>query len=329
MQRRAFRWVLVCCVIATLGAAAGAAERSPAAADPAQAAPELAVQGEYAGKIQDAGETIEYGVQIIALGDGKFQAVGYHGGLPGAGWDGSERIRVDGQMKDGAAVFQAEGVTAAARDGKLTIAGADGTLIGTLSRIERKSPTLGAKPPEGAIVLFDGTSVENFPGAKMTDDGLLIEGATSKQKFQSFTLHVEFRTPFMPAARGQGRGNSGVYAQGRYEVQVLDSFGLEGKNNEAGGIYGISDPKVNMCFPPLAWQTYDIDFTAAEYRDGQKVRNARMTVRHNGVLVQDDVEVPRATTAAPVGEGPEPGPLFLQNHGNPVRYRNIWVVEKE
>jgi hypothetical protein len=162
----------------------------------------------------------------------------------------------------------------------------------------------------------------------MTEDGLLMEGVTSKQLFQGFTLHVEFRTPFMPQARGQGRGNSGFYAQGRYEVQILDSFGLKGENNECGGIYGIARPKVNACLPPLAWQTYDVEFTAAEYQNGQKTKPARMTVRHNGVLIHEGVELPKATTAAPVKEGPEPGPIYLQNHGNPVRFRNIWLVEK-
>ncbi|MDZ4684595.1 MAG: DUF1080 domain-containing protein, partial [Planctomycetaceae bacterium] len=134
---------------------------------------------------------------------------------------------------------------------------------------------------------------------------------------------------FMPTPSGQQRPNSGGYLQGRYEVQILDSFGLEGKNNEAGGIYEISDPKLNMCLPPLAWQTFDIDFTAAKYdADGKKTADARITVRHNGVVVQKDVALPRGTRAAPVKEGPEPGPLYLQDHGNPIRFRNIWVVEK-
>jgi hypothetical protein len=91
----------------------------------------------------------------------------------------------------------------------------------------------------------------------------------------------------------------------------------------------VKDPAVNMCFPPLVWQTYDIDYTAAEHdASGKKLKNARMTVRHNGVVVHDNVELPHATTAAPVAEGAEKGPLYLQDHGNPVRFRNIWLVEK-
>lgn len=111
-------------------------------------------------------------------------------------------------------------------------------------------------------------------------------------------------------------------------MQILDSFGLQGRDNECGGLYGVAAPAVNMCFPPLSWQTYDVDFTAAQWHEGKMVSRPRITVRHNGVLVHDDVELPHATTAAPVREGPEKGPVFLQNHGNPVRFRNIWVVEK-
>jgi hypothetical protein len=322
-------WVFVLTIVAALCAAAVAAEKKRAYTDPAEAGPDFAVQGEYVGKIQGDQGPLAIGAQIIALGDGKFRGVGYRGGLPGAGWDGSEKMIVEGQTKDGKTVFAepdapGEGILA---DGVITIKD-KGKVLGKLEKVHRKSPTLGAKPPEGAVVLFDGTSAESFKGGRMTDDGLLMEGATSKQEFQSFTMHLEFRTPFMPHARGQGRGNSGFYAQGRYEVQILDSFGLEGKHNECGGIYSVGDPDVNMCLPPLAWQTYDVDFTAAEYQDGKKVKNARMTVRHNGVLVHENVEVPHATTAAPVKEGPEPGPIFLQNHGNPVRFRNIWVVPK-
>jgi hypothetical protein len=150
----------------------------------------------------------------------------------------------------------------------------------------------------------------------------------SKRTFGDHFLHIEFRTPFMPASRGQARGNSGVYVQGRYEVQVLDSFGLEGKDNECGGIYRLAAPRVNMCFPPLAWQTYDIDFVAARYdAAGKKVANARITVKHNGVTIHDNLELPSATPGYKP-EGPEKLGLFLQNHGNPVVFRNIWVIER-
>jgi hypothetical protein len=112
-------------------------------------------------------------------------------------------------------------------------------------------------------------------------------------------------------------------------VQILDSFGLQGKNNECGGIYTVKAPDVNMCLPPLSWQTYDVEFTAARFdSDGKKTANARMTVKHNGVVIHNDVEVPIATRAAPVKEGPAAGPLYIQNHGNPLRFRNIWLVEK-
>ncbi|MEI8019113.1 MAG: DUF1080 domain-containing protein, partial [Schlesneria sp.] len=168
-----------------------------------------------------------------------------------------------------------------------------------------------------------------FEGGKLDGD-MLVQGVTSKQKFQSYSMHLEFMLSYMPNERGQGRANSGCYAQGRYEVQILDSFGLTGENNECGGIYSIKKPDVNMCFPPLTWQTYDIDFTAAKYdASRKKTADARITVKHNGVVIHDNVALPKATTAAPVAEGPEPGPIYLQDHGNPIRFRNIWVEEKK
>lgn len=263
----------------------------------------LAVQGEYAAP--------GLGLQVVAVGNDEFEFALYAGGLPGAGWDRSPPQRADGDAD--------------------TIA----TLVASrkLTRVERRSPTLGAKPPAGAVVLFDGSaaSLANWQtGAQRTDDGLLQPGATTKQTFRDYTLHAEFQTPFRPAASGQARGNSGIYHQGRYETQILDSFGLEGKNNEAGGIYEVRDPDLNMCFPPLRWQTYDVDFTAARFDDGgKKIADAKLTVRLNGVVVQRDVRVPRATRAAPLPESPEPGPIYLQDHGNPVRFRNIWLVPRD
>lgn len=293
--------------------------------------PDFKVQGEYAGKINvpDEDEGFKLGVQVIALGEGKFRAVAHTGGLPGDGWDRADKQEAEGERKDGAVVFDGEQAHGEIKDGVLRIVSPTGDVLAELPKVERKSSTLGATPPPGAIVLFDGHGAEQFSPGKLTADGLLAAGATSKRKFQSCQLHVEFLLPFMPSARGQGRANSGCYLQSRYEVQMLDSFGLKGENNECGGIYSIKAPDVNMCYPPLAWQTYDVDYTAARYEDGKKVKNAMMTVKHNGVLVHNNVELPHMTTAAPLPEGATPGPIHLQDHGNPVRYRNIWLVEKK
>jgi hypothetical protein len=268
----------------------------------AQQDPDFAVQGEYTGE--------KVGVQVVAQGDGKFRVVQYPGGLPGAGWEGKEK---EVQELDTQAVLN---------------------LIAELplTRVERHSPTLGQAPPEGAVVLFDGTT-ETLqqhwkPGAKITDDGLQQQGATSIDEHQDFTVHLEFRLPYMPSARGQGRGNSGYYLQGRYEIQMLDSFGLEGENNECGGIYSVSKPDVNMCMPPLAWQTYDVEFTAARFENGQKVKDPHAKVWHNGVVIHDR-DIPKLTPAGPLNKEEDmPGPVYLQDHGNPVRYRNIWVVAR-
>ncbi len=317
--------LLPAALIAIAACAADPANKAIVATSTAEAGPDYLVQGEYAGSL-DGHAT---GLQVIALGNGTFKAVLFDGGLPGAGGIAASRREIEGATRDGATVFKNDTLSVTLKDAKATVVlSGDTARQGTLIRTERKSPTLGEKPPAGAIILFDGSSADQFQGGRMTQDGLLMEGTTSIKKFGSHRLHIEFMTPYMPSARGQGRGNSGVYYQGRYETQVLDSFGLLGKNNETGGVYSIKDPSVNMCLPPLVWQTYDTEFTAAKYdAEGKKVKNARLTTRLNGVVVQDDTELPNGTTAAPVKEGPDPGPLHLQNHGNPVRFRNIWVVE--
>jgi hypothetical protein len=154
-------------------------------------------------------------------------------------------------------------------------------------------------------------------------------GMLTRHKFTNFTLHIEFRLPFMPNSNGQGRGNSGVYLQGRYEVQVLDSYGLKGKDNECGGIYKVGAPAVNMCAPPMQWQSYDIDFTAPTFNSiGEKIADARATVNHNGVIIHDNIAIPKPTGGAINMNTGKPGPILLQDHGNPVQYRNIWILEK-
>ena len=298
--------------------------------DPAAAPIDFKIQGEYLGKVQMDMPT-PFGVQIVALGGGKFLAVGYFGGLPGEEWRQAS-VEAEGRLEGEIVEFpdpQGEG-KGIWKNGELIIQNSAGEEIGRLAKIERKSPTLGQKPPEGAIVLFDGTSLDEWEKGRMTPDGLLMEGAVSKRRFRDFFIHIEFCTPFQPYARGQARGNSGFYAQGRYEVQILDSFGLLPQKNDCGAIYGVAAPRVNMCLPPLSWQTYDIEFRAARFdENGKKIENARMTVRHNGVLIHDNVEIPGPTRAAVIAtESPEPGPVYLQDHGNPVRFRNIWVLER-
>lgn len=291
--------------------------------------PDFAIQGEYVGELGDQDGKQVWGLQIIALGDGKFHAVAFRGGLPGEGWDNSDKVEVDGSASGGAATFKGEKGTAIVSDGVAKITNPEGKSLGDLKKVERKSPTIGKKPPEGAVVLFDGKNGDAFTDPKKFVDGLMSQGITSKQKFQDFSLHMEFLLSYMPAARGQGRANSGCYMQGRYEVQILDSFGLSGEHNECGGIYTINKPVVNMCLPPLQWQTYDVDYTAAKFDADKKTANAKITVRHNGVVIHENVELPKATTASPLQEGPEPGPIYLQDHGNPIRFRNIWLAEKK
>jgi len=191
--------------------------------------------------------------------------------------------------------------------------------------------------PKNAVTLFDGSDFSAWQregggqiGWKLADDTMQIVPKTgsivTKKPVKDFVLHLEFKIPQLPAnVKGQGRGNSGVYIQQRYEVQILDSYGLEPKNNECAGIYTFKSPDKNVCKKPGQWQTYDMRFQAARFEGQKKVQNARITVYHNGVLVHDDVEVPNKTGAGKP-EGPEPRPIRLQDHGNAVTFRNIWIV---
>ena len=303
--------------------------KGPAYTDPDKADADFAFQGEYVGTVKSDDGDRKIGVQIIALGNGKFRAVAYPGGLPGDGWTKEEKHSVEGERQGDTVFFKKDEISSTVKDGVIKVVGPDGNAIVEFNKISRSSPTLGAKPPEGAVVLFDGKNADAFEGGKV-EEGLLVAGCTSKQKFGSHKVHIEFLLPYQPEDQGQARANSGIYLQGRYEVQMLDSFGLDGKQNECGGLYSVKDPDENMCLPPLSWQTYDIEYAAAKYDDAGKVTSPpKITVSHNGVVIHKEVELPpdRGTTAAPVAPGKEPGPLYLQDHGNPVRYRNIWVVE--
>ena len=313
-------------VVLTLAGMPGlkAKDASPATSDPSKVDADYALQGEYEGSSGDE----KLGVQVIARGGGKFEAVACKGGLPGSGWNKEKpRERIQAELVDGKVKFVAsKGHVGWLADGKILVQDPEGKDVGSLQRVIRKSPTLGKKAPEGAVVVFDGTSTDGFKEGKM-EGKLLTQGALSKEAFGDHSIHIEFRLPYMPAARGQGRGNSGIYVQGRYETQMLDSFGLTGKDNECGGLYKASVPSENMCYPPLTWQTYDIDFTAAKFEGGKKINNANITVKHNGVMIHDKVELSAPTPGGKLKTEDGPGPIYLQNHGNPVRYRNIWVVK--
>jgi len=289
--------------------------------DPDKAGPEFLIQGEYEGLLgQD-----RLAAQVVAEGKGQFIVYLLSGGLPGAGWDGKPRLRIKANLVDGTATFEGSGWNCTIAGGKLAGKNGAGQAF-QLMRVLRKSPTEGARPPEGALVLFDGTGSDEWSGGKMVEDRLLGPGGTTKKSFRDFKLHVEFRLPFKPAGKGQNRGNSGVYLQRRYEIQILDSFGLDLKNNHCGAIYEHTAPAVQMCLPPLSWQTFDIDFQAARFdAAGKKVRNAVITVVHNGVKVHDKVEVNRPTGHG-LKEEDTPKQINLQNHGNPVYFRNIWLV---
>jgi hypothetical protein len=220
-----------------------------------------------------------------------------------------------------------------------------------VAKPEDKEDVKPVPAPKGAVVLFDGKNLDGWlkadgktPAAWKLVGGAMQSGGgniITKEKFDGhFKLHVEFRVPYMPKATGQARGNSGVYLQGRYEVQVLDSYGLDSKDDDCGAIYKVSKPKVNACKAPTVWQSYDIEFTAPKCEDGKITQPARVTVYHNGVKIQDDVPLvhknkdgkdePVTNTTAGLGGDPcKPGPIMLQDHGNPVQFRNVWLLQEK
>ena len=317
-----------------------------------------AYMGDWQGRWQtkDASDSGSLVAQVMSLGKGAYRVNLIE--------EFDQRIppiaALEGQLKEGKLSFSGNTnyqnfdleIQAAIEANKFTGTfkgkDADGQQVsGTfgLEKTVRLSSSLGEKPPRGAIVLFDGKNFDQWEriggeaGKKEVRWKLLPDGAmevasgggsiVTKRKFKDFELHIEFRTPFMPDARGQGRGNSGVYLQNRYEIQVLDSYGLEGRDNECGGIYTVAAPLVNMCAPPMQWQTYDVTFRAPRFdKEGKKLSDASLTVLHNGVTIHNKVKIPNPTGGALDSKVAEPGGIYLQDHGNPGQFRNIWLVEQ-
>ena len=198
-------------------------------------------------------------------------------------------------------------------------------------------------PPADAVVLFDGKDLSEFsaeaggPAKWKVEDGVLTvapgaRGIVSKRAFGDVQVHLEWAAPSPATGHSQGRGNSGIHLMGRYEVQILDSYRAETyADGQAAAIYGQYPPLVNACRPPGEWQSYEIFFRAPRFTARGKLREAaRITVVHNGILVQDNVELLGPTIwlhYQPYASHPEKLPFSLQEHGHPVRYRNIWVRE--
>jgi hypothetical protein len=200
-----------------------------------------------------------------------------------------------------------------------------------------KQDVQATRPPQGATVLFDGTAASLKQNWEKQDGGgeptwriqpggaALATGGSivTKEKFdRPIRLHVEFRTP------EAGHGNSGVYLQGRYEVQIYNSYGVaKPELVDCGSIYDVAPPKQNASKPPAVWQSFDIDFYPPRFEGEKKVAPARMTVLHNGVKIHDNQPITVDNTTAGMGGDPNtPGPIMLQDHGDPVQFRNVWVV---
>lgn len=187
--------------------------------------------------------------------------------------------------------------------------------------------------PADALILFDGTNTNHWTQPWKIEDGAMVvtpkTGSNStKESFGSFQLHLEFATPNPAKGQGQGRGNSGVIIAGRYEIQVLDSYEAETyADGQCAALYGQFPPLVNASRKPGEWQTYDIFFTAPKFEADKLVSPAFVTVIHNGVLVHNNREIlwPVAHKNTNQYKAHGPAPLQLQDHGNPVRYRNIWI----
>lgn len=282
-------------------------------------------------------------VQVVALGKDLYSARFPFGG-------GAPRVGIVGKRKDATTALAGTVNLGASMGGEYEVTAeiASGAIMGRFSakgktsafeakKVEKKSPSLGAKPPEGATVLFDGTNEDEWQRVPLKWN--LVEGGAMEvcgsnlatiKEFGDLRMHLEFRTPLMPNAREQGRGNSGVYIQGRYEIQVLDSFGDEPADNLCGGVYKVAKPIADACLPPLQWQTYDVTFSAPQFdASGKKTKDAVVTVLQNGIPIHQDLVLKDVTPGGVSDKEAAAGPIMLQDHGNAVRYRNIWVVTKK
>ncbi|RPF80929.1 MAG: DUF1080 domain-containing protein [Verrucomicrobia bacterium TMED71] len=262
------------------------------------------------------------------------------------------KVKTEAVWKNGKMTFDQNGYS-----GKITNDSFTGNKAGgafdtpfSLKRVHRTSPTMGKKAPENAVVLFDGSDLDAWErqgGGNptwLTKDGYFevlpkkdnnnVGGSiNTRQSFGDVKVHLEFRLPYEPEHRGQKRANSGFFLPGGYEVQILDSYGLDGMWNECGALYKQSPPRVNMCWAPGVWQTFDVEFKRLRRdSEGNKVDHAEFTVWHNGVKIHNSFQIKGATSntqkGRELGESGKNGGLSLQDHSNKIQFRNIWVVER-
>lgn len=250
--------------------------------------------------------------QVTSLDDGQYLITSYTGGFPGRGWD---KTTATSSVVDQASLEK--------------------TLTQT-EKVDYQSPSMGKKAPQNATL----TMPEGFTNV---ENGLLLAGGNTRKDVGSFKMHLEFMLPYKPTRNPshQDKGNSGIYIYNNYEIQVLDTFALDYTTKQhpiklhskmtqwCGCLYKTKMADVNMCLPPLVWQTYDIEFTAPVFEDGKKIKNAIITVFHNGVKIHDKVELKSGTGAGAKRKQLARGPIIFQNHGNPTVYRNVWIVETD
>lgn len=311
---------------------------APAALDPNQ------IQGEYLGNYGSAQEGVgQWGAQIVALDSGGKYRLGFaKGGLPGAGWDKAAQKDAIATASPDRVVFSAGGLSLAvggSGDSLVIRDGSGGT--GLLRKVHRTSPTFKRPAPSGALVLFDGTGTQAWKNGRLGPDSQLNAGATTLRTFRDFNMHAEFKIPFSPATLYPSRGNSGVYLQGRYELQIYDTYGWQPPYDSSyyrsvsiepegacGSIYGVAEPRVNATYPPGAWQTFDLSFQAARFDGGGGLTApAMLSVYQNGILIHDKLALKAVTGGASLPMNSLPGPIFLQSHESLVMYRNIWIEE--
>jgi hypothetical protein len=314
--------MLTFALLAGLVSASASTSASPSFLDPVPD-PDYALQGEYLGTVQGSGFAAgkPLGAQVIAQGDGAFKIVFFPGGLPGAGARGDRYLTQGSRSGSAPALALTDPLYAGgiANDTLQGFAGPEAPF--TLAKLARVSPTLGLKPPAGATVLFSGGDTVAWTNAMRDAQGNLTplqREARTQRMFATFSLHLEFRMPFLPLAIGPARGNSGVrFLDDQFfyaEIQLLDSFGSDTGSEECGGIEGHYAGQVMAALPPQAWQTMDIQVSTPPDTAGA----GALTVWQNGILIHSRRIIPVFGKQVYVA---------LQSLDSSGAFRNVWLVE--